>query len=352
VIRLNWTQFITSGMPFTPVVASDINGDGYVNARAFVANPASAAYAALASSMRALIAGSSSRVRACLERQLGQIAARNSCDGPWTSTAFLAMSFNPVRVRLPQRATVSFTLGNPLGAADLLLHGAGHEHGWGQSALPDPRLVFVRGFDARSLAYAYTVNQRFGSTNQAASPVRTPVTLTALVQLDVGPTRERQGLTQLLDRGRRDQGTRVSEETFRAVYGTAGLVNPFSAILGDGRALELSPAQADRITAINREYIVDLDSIWSPAAKYFAALPDHYDRGEAHERYRRAREASVDVLVRSVPEITALLSPAQRRKLPTLIAAYLDLRYLAAIRAGTSGTPGGVFAPTAGGRAP
>ena len=194
--------------------------------------------------------------------------------------------------------------------------------------------------------YGFVVFAARRDTSQSASAIRNPVTLTAFLQLDVGPTRERQGLTRLLDRGRRDQGDRASEATFKAQYGSAGLVNPFAAILGDGKMLDLSPSQADRIAAINREYIVDLDSIWSPAAKYFAELPADYNHDAAYERYRHAREASVDLLVRFAAEITSLLSSPQRRKLPDLIAAYLDLRYLAAIRAGTSGTPGAVFAPT------
>ncbi|HEX3868668.1 MAG TPA: hypothetical protein VHV78_18025, partial [Gemmatimonadaceae bacterium] len=120
------------------------------------------------------------------------------------------------------------------------------------------------------------------------------------------------------------------------------------AILGDADKLRLTEGQADSIAAFNREYVVRLDSIWTPVAKYYADLPEDYDQDAAYERYRRAREASVDLLVAIVPSVTSLLTAEQRRKLPDLIAAYLDLRYLAAIRSGTSGTPGGVFAPATG----
>jgi hypothetical protein len=99
---------------------------------------------------------------------------------------------------------------------------------------------------------------------------------------------------------------------------------------------------------MNRRYIIQLDSIWSPVTKYHADLPERYDQGDAYDRYRRAREASVDVLVGIVPSVRSLLTPEQRRQLPDLITAYLDLRYLAAVRSGTSGTPGGVFAPGSG----
>lgn len=357
LVRINWVQRFLSGMPYTPMVATDVNGDGYANDRAFIVDPAHAspANAALGSDMAALLASSSSRVRDCLERQLGQLAARNSCEGPWTSTAFMTIAFNPVRVRLPQRATLSFVVGNPLGAADYLLHGESHTHGWGQAAIPDPRLLFVRGFDPQMMAYTYEVNQRFGNTSQVASAIRNPVTLTASLRVDVGPSRERQALTQTLDRGRSSGGSKVPETMLRLAYGSGGIINPMDAILRDAVSLGLTSAQADSVATMNRRYVIQLDSIWTPVTRYYAALPEAYDQGDAYHRYRQAREASVDVLVGIVPSVKALLTPEQRRKLPDLITAYLDLRYLAAVRSGTSGTPGGVFAPgsgTNGGGAP
>jgi len=44
----------------------------------------------------------------------------------------------PLKVRLPQRATLSLQIANPFGAADLLLHGQNNLRGWGQSPTPDP----------------------------------------------------------------------------------------------------------------------------------------------------------------------------------------------------------------------
>ena len=113
------------------------------------------------------------------------------------------------------------------------------------------------------------------------------------------------------------------------------------------------------IATLNRSYVIRLDSIWSPVAKYLAALPDKYNRDEAYRRYQKAREASVDMLIRLAPDIRQLLTPEQRRKLPALVASYLDTRYLASIRSGTAGAgsgpmmfPGnGIFTAPAGGGA-
>ena len=95
---------------------------------------------------------------------------------------------------------------------------------------------------------------------------------------------------------------------------------------------------------MNRAYTIRLDSIWTPVAKYLAALPQDYDQSEAYHTYKAAREASIDLLMVLAPKINALLTADQKRKLPSLVASHLDQRYLAGIRSGTAGnTGGGVF---------
>jgi hypothetical protein len=339
-VRTTWFGSLRSGTPFTPQVAGDINGDGYYsNDRAFIFGPATNTDPA-AAAMHSLMANGPSEVRRCLASQLGRIAARNSCDGPWTSTASLSFAFNPLKVRLPQRAQLSFAISNPLGAADLLLHGGNSLHGWGQFAIPDQTLLYVRGFDPVSRRYTYDVNQRFGATNAAFSAVRAPVTLTAMLRVDVGPSRERQILTQQLDRGRTQPGQKVSEMILKVTHGSFDVPDPMTAILQQADTLHLTGRQADSLATMNRWYSIKRDSIWDPVAKYLAALPDHYDQGDAYARYRRAREASVDLLLPLVPKVRGLLTPAQLRLLPDYIRAYLDTQYLSSIRSGTMGTGG------------
>jgi hypothetical protein len=326
-------------------VAQDINGDGYANDRAFIYDPTTAKDPAVASGIEALLEHGSAAARDCLRRQLGTLAGRNSCEGPWTSTANLSLVFNPVRVRMPQRATLSFNISNPLGAADLLLHGSNRLHGWGQQAFPDQSLLYVRGFTPDGSgggAYVYQVNQRFGATMPAFSASRLPVTLTAMLRFDVGPTRERQFLTMQLDRGRRSQGQKLPEQFLRVMYGTGGVPNPMAQILRQQDSLHLTAAQADSIATINRWYSVRIDSIWAPVAKYLADLPDQYDQGAAYDHYLDARRVSVDLLAELAPRVKQLLTPEQQRKLPVYVASYLEPRYLASIRSGTAsftGTP-------------
>lgn len=350
-VRVNWFGQFRSGSPYTPMIAGDINGDGYANDRAFIPAPSSDP---LANSVRSLLRNGSAEARECLGKQLGKLAGRNSCQAPWFSTASMSISFNPVKVRMPQRATLSFQLSNPLGAADLLLHSSGNVRGWGQPSIPDNQLLYIRGFDPQARRYMYEVNQRFGSTNQSFGAFRIPVTLTAMMRFDVGPTRERQMLTQQLDRGRRTEGTKMQETMIKAMYSNGGLPNPLAAILRQQDSLKLTSAQADSLATLNRLYTIRNDAIWSPIARFLADLPATYDKDAAYDRYVAARKATIDLMIQLAPATKGLLTTEQRRKLPTFISSFLEPRYLASIRSGTAGFTavsmfGGGFVPFGGG---
>jgi len=344
-IRLNWTVSARSGVAVTPRIAGDVNGDGYSNDRAFIFDPAHTADSALAAQMRQLLETGSPIARDCLSRQLGQLSKLGSCRGPWTFSGNNAINVtvNPLKVRMPQRAQLRFQLGNPLGAIDLLTHGAANARGWGQTTTPEATLLYVRGFDPETKRFKYEVNQRFGSTRPQQSVNRSsPVTVTALLSIDLGPARERQSLTQMLDRGRKlkDQ-QKQNELSIKSMYISGGINNPLTTMLRQADQLKLTPDQADSIATLNRWLTVRLDSIWGPVAKELAALPDKYSQDLAYDRYRSAREASFDLLIRIAPDVTQMLTPEQRRLLPGGVASYLDSRYLRQIRSSTIGGGGG-----------
>jgi len=345
VVRMNWSGSFRSGRPYTPVVGGDVNGDGYSNDRAFVFDPATATDPTVAAAMQSLLSSSRGEAKRCLESQLGALAGRNSCEAPWTQSAVLSISLNPLKIGLPQRASLSFNIANPLGAADLILHGEGGIKGWGQAKTPDPTLLYVRGFDSPNQRFLYTVNDRFGNSSPQLSAIRSPVTITAQLRWDLAPTRERQLLIQALDRGRIHQGSKAPEGQLRAMYGSAGLPNPMATILRQADTLELTTPQADSLATMNRWYLLQLNQIWTPVVKELAELPNAYDRDAVYSKYTKARQASVDLLIALSPRLNALLSKEQLRKLPQFIAVYLDKRYLASVRNGTAGSgfglPGG-----------
>ena len=339
-VQVNLNGSFRSGNAFTPTIAGDVNGDGYSNDRAFIYAPAGTTDSAVAAGMSQLLASTSGAARDCLQKQLGGIAARNSCRGPWTSNASLNVTLDRAKFRMPQRASISFSLSNPLGAADLLLNGSGNLRGWGQNLSPDQALLYVRGFDPTTRRYTYEVNQRFGATRPQFLVLRNPATLTASVRYDLGPMRERQSLQMQLGSGRTQPGTRFPEQGFRSL-GSAGLPNPMVTILRQQDSLRLTSRQADSIAAMNRRYTYRTDSIWAPVARYLAKLPTQFDEDAAYDRYLQARHAQIDMLIRLVPTIRALLTDEQRRKLPLQIVNVLDPRYLVSVRNGTGLYVGG-----------
>ncbi|MEO7998232.1 MAG: TonB-dependent receptor [Gemmatimonadaceae bacterium] len=326
-----------SGRPYTPMVASDINGDGYANDRAFVFDAKAASDSAIRSGMQTLLANGSSEVRDCLLKQNASLAGRNSCRAPWTSSSSLTIGINAIKFRLPQRMNVSLYVNNAFGAADLLLHGENKLRGWGQSALPDQTLLFVRGFDATNRKFKYEVNPRFGATNASQTLTRNPVVVTAQVRLDIGYTRERQLLTQSLDRGRVRPGNQSTDTELRGMGGTLIPPNPMTLILAQADSLKLTREQADSLATLNRTYSIAFEEIWTPVAQALAALPAIYDRKAAYAQYRAARESSIDVLLRMAPSVRRMLSREQLRRLPTQALTSLDTRYLASVRSSTAG---------------
>ncbi|HEY8311018.1 MAG TPA: hypothetical protein VIG47_10705, partial [Gemmatimonadaceae bacterium] len=177
---------LSSGAPFTPIVSGDINGDGSHNDRAFIFNPTTTADPALAAAMKQLIAGAPGNVRDCLVSQLGEVASRNSCRGPWTPSLDLQMNFRPEGFGLNRKMTFSLIGSNVLAGLDQVLHGS-NLRGWGQFNRADPTLLYVRGFDPLKQQFIYDVNGRFGSTNTARAVYRQPFVLAIQARLTLGP---------------------------------------------------------------------------------------------------------------------------------------------------------------------
>jgi hypothetical protein len=187
-LRLN--ARVNSGTPFTPLVGGDINGDGARNDRAFLYDPAVASDAALVDGMTRLLADASPRIRQCLERQLGEVAGRNSCIGPRTTSMEVRANLSP---ELPgiagDRMTISIASQNFLTGLDQLVSGAGQLRGWGQRSSPDNTLLYTRGFDPVTRNFEYEVNERFGHARQGRIPFGSPFQLHVEARVSLGPQR-------------------------------------------------------------------------------------------------------------------------------------------------------------------
>ncbi len=339
-LRVSWNGNLRSGTVYTPMVAGDVNGDSYGNDRAYIFDPATAKDPAVAAGMQALLTGGTKETQACLRAQLGHLAARNSCRGPWTTSGNLSLSLNSIRIGLPQRMNLSFQVTNLLGGLDRMVNGEANQKGWGQNVQPPTQLLFVRGFDATTNAFKYEVNQRFGSTRPADNRGGAPTSITMMVRFDVGPTREREQLIQQLDRGRTRPGNKPTLQQLRATA-NVGILNPLQQLLQQSDTLKLTRRQADSIATINHWYVLKQDSLWTPVAKFLSELPDQYDHGRAYDQYIGAREKTVDMLISFAPDLKRLLTAEQYRMLPTQLAGYMDKRTLQQLRSGTQGGGGG-----------
>ena len=316
-----------SGLPFTPVVAGDINGDGLSNDRAFIFDP-SKADAATALGMQKLLSSASSRTRRCLTSQYGTIAGRNSCEGPWTATASAAITLNPEKLGWDNRTILTLNVSNPFAGIDELIHGANKMQGWGQPATPDATLLRVRGYDPVTSSFKYDVNQRFGDTRFASSSVRLPFILTLEARVQLGGDIDHQGLDNIIGPGRTRRGEKRSQQQLRQQL-LQSVFNPLQGILQVKDSLSvLSQAQIDRLTQLQRRLVAKQDSIWAPVVAYLMPLTPEYDLDNAVARVRPARQAAFDAMIEAMMEVSKILTPEQIADFPPALRSSFDIESL------------------------
>lgn len=318
--RVTFTLFgpIQSGTPFTPLVSSDVNGDGRVNDRAYLFAPGVAGNAELDAGLQRLRAGARGSIRKCLEAGGGRPAARNSCEGPWTANLHAQLTTQiGDYLALTRPTRVAVAIANPLGGLDQLLHGSRNLRGWGAPAFPDPVLYNVRGFDPGTNRFVYEVNPRFGSTRAAPTAARSPFRITVDVSMDLAPALAIQQVERWLRQGRGNRpGPRLTADELKRRF-SRNVPDPYRAILAESDSLLLSPEQNTALRAAQAQYLRDVDSVWAPVMEYLAALPGNFDARDAARRQDEATDALWEItrldLQRTLPGI---LSPVQLTLLP------------------------------------
>jgi hypothetical protein len=314
---------LQSGLPFTPMIAGDVNGDGMANDRAFIFDPATMTDASLASATRTLLESSSPRVRNCLTRQMGRGAGRNSCEGPWTTSLNAELSYSGTMPITHQYGTIALAFSNPLGGLDQVLHGANHLRGWGTAAYPDQMLYTPVGFDAATNRFKYVINPRFGSTDPANTLLRAPFRVTLDIALTLGRPLDQQQIDRWIKPGRGGRpGPKLTANELERRYARS-VPDPYKAILQESDSLLLTRDQFEALQSADKVYLTRIDSVWAGLGEYLAGLPDQYSLAEALKRQDSAVDAGWELTKLDVQRtLPSILSPIQLRLLPG-VASYL-----------------------------
>jgi hypothetical protein len=313
---------LQSGIRFTPMIAGDINGDGLSNDRAFIfaaTSSTDSATAATSTALQKLIATGPRRVRSCLSGQLGTVARDNSCVGPWTATMNARVSYFKDLPRLGKRAAIALNLANPLAAADMLLHG-NDSRGWGALTIPNPTLLYVRGFDAATQRFKYEVNPRFGATSPRTTSVLSPFRVTLDVRLDLGRSVEAQQVDINLRPPRGSQAPRANADTIKQRFLLGGLgshapQDVYGAVLYLKDSLALSADQITRLESARVPFRASIDSMYSVLSNDLASLPASFDADAAARRILDVGNTAWNVMHQQGVPIFQILTPTQAQLL-------------------------------------
>ena len=204
------------------------------------------------------------------------------------------------------RDAVSSRSSNPLGAADLLLHGENNLHGWGQFAFPDPTLLYVRGFDPHDAALQVRGEPALRRRRcPQFNAFRAPVTLTCNDARRRRPDARAAGAHAA---ARSRPHAREGQQGARAdaqgdVRHAGGVLNPMASDpAAGGHARADRRAGGQHRDAQPRVHVRSTPS-GRPSRSISRRCPTSTIRARRIDRYQTAREGSVDMLIRLAPDI-------------------------------------------------
>lgn len=341
----------SSGTPFTPRVAGDVNGDGAPNDAAFIFDPATTPDPTLTTAMRRLLETAPSRTATCLREQLGRLARRNSCRGPWTHSLDLRATLRPRLGPIGQRASLTLDIFNLAAGLDLLLHGDDRK-GWGTQGLAtDAALLFARGFDPTTRTFRYEVNQNFGR-NLAPTLLHSPFAVQLAGRIAVGPDRGPDPLGGfaalgaagtgpiLIRQTRGPEGAAVRTEIVQGDEARAAataptdlldrlIPSPIGELLALRDSLALTPDQIARLEAVRDSLAAKNDPIRAELARTLGLeaggrdLPGENPAARMQNALARVNEARQNVQT-ALDQARTILTPDQWARVPDRIRNALE----------------------------
>ena len=306
-----------SGLPFTPIVQGDVNGDGIGGDRAFIPNPAVTGDTTVASQLRSLMASGSSTARNCLADNLGRVAPRNGCRGPWTTQINLQWRV-PTPQRWRGRVVPNVYVENVLGGIDQLVHGD-NLRGWGSQPVVDPVLLVPHGFDPATQRFSYTVNPRFADTRPAHTLVRNPFRISVDFSFNLSVNYPLQELRRAVEPVRAPTGgwARRSADSLTAFY-LSRTSDVYRMLLDNSDSLFLTKPQIAMLQHDDSVYSAQVRDVYSRLGSYLAAGAAH-DPGKAELDSANASAKAYWKIFWQQPEIAdSAVTPAQRELVPML----------------------------------
>ncbi|MEP6618670.1 MAG: carboxypeptidase-like regulatory domain-containing protein [bacterium] len=306
-----------SGLPFTPVVQGDVNGDGRGGDRAYVPDPAHENDAALATQIRSLLATGSPTAVQCLSANLGGVVGRNTCRGPWTQS--LNIQWRPPTPRQwGGRVGPTVYLQNVLSGVDQLVHGSGNLRGWGSSNAPDAVLLVPRSYDVQAQRFRYDANPRFADTRPGRTLALNPFRIVVDFSFNLSTDYDVQQLRRAVEpvRGLEGAWQRRTADSLTAFYldNTSSI---FKALLVETDSLFLSQAQVASIRRADSAFSSRVRAIYIPLGEYLARQSG--EAGKAELDSAQTAKAAYWRVFWEQPEVAdSLVTPSQRELMPML----------------------------------
>ncbi|MDB4913200.1 MAG: hypothetical protein JWM95_844 [Gemmatimonadetes bacterium] len=305
-----------SGLPFTPTVQGDVNGDGRGGDRAFVPDPAHETDVNVAAQIRALLANGASTAKGCLNQYLGKVVDRNGCRGPWTQ------SFNiqwrpPMPSRWNGRVSPNIYFQNVLAGVDQLVHGSESLHGWGSPSYVDPVLLVPRGFDASANRFKYDVNPRFADTRPNRNLALNPFRLVMDFSFQLSTNYDLQQLRRAVEPIRVDSGwQRRSADSLAAFY-LSNTSSIFKALILESDSLFLSAGQIRDLRRADSVFSARVRGVYAPLGQFLAQGRGGAGKAEL-DSVQTASKAYWKIFWEQ-PEIAdSLVTPSQKELFPML----------------------------------
>jgi carboxypeptidase family protein len=302
-----------SGLPFTPLVQGDVNGDGRSGDRAFIPDPATEADANLAGQLRALLANGSSTARGCLIANLGRVATRNGCRGPWTESLNIQWR-PPTPSKWGSRVVPNVYLQNVLAGVDQLLHG-NSLRGWGSPATPDPVLLIPRGFDAANRRFSYDVNPRFADTRPGRTLLRTPFRIVIDFSFNLSTDFDLQQLRRAVEPVKGPTGWQRRTADSLAAFYLSSTSDIYKLLIEQTDSLFLSKGQVAALEKADSVFSARVRELYIPLGEFLAR--GQGGAGKAELDSAKATEKKYWKVFWEQPEIAgSIVTPSQRELMP------------------------------------